>query len=148
MAHEPADAELQAARDEAIRIAHVVVEALPARVALDTAWLYGSGATGRLRKDSDLDIGLLLQGSVSAWELAKLAAEFEPLAGRPLQLVDLDAAGPILARQVLAKGVLVLDAKPARRHHFLMRTMTAYADLKHARAPVEAALRARLRREG
>lgn len=148
MAHEPSDAELQAARDEAMRIAGRVVEALAARVAIDTAWLYGSGATGRLRKDSDLDIGLLLQGSVSVWELAGLAADLEPLAGRPLQLVDLDAAGPILARQVLAKGVLLLDAKPARRHAFLMRTLTDYADLKHARAPVEAALRARLRRGG
>lgn len=148
MAHEPSDADLQPVRDAAVEAAGRVVEALAARVPVDTAWLYGSGATGRMRKDSDLDIGLLLRGHVSAWVLAGLAVEFESLAGRPLQLVDLDAAGPILSRQVLAKGVLLLDALPARRHAFLMRTLTDYADLKHARAPAEAALRARLRRGG
>jgi len=145
MAAEPVDPVLEAARDEAVRLARRVVDALAVRVEVDTAWLYGSGATGRLRRDSDLDIGVLVRGEVSALDLACLAAELAPLAGRPLQFVDLDAAGPILARQVLGKGVLILDARPARRHAFLMRVLTDYADLKHARAPAEAALRQRLR---
>lgn len=133
-------------RRQALARGSAVVDAVAATLPVTTAWLFGSGAVGRLRADSDLDLGLLFAQRVDPAALAALAAELEALAGRTVQLVDLVRAGPIIGRQVLAHGVLLRDAAPARRHAFTMRILTDYADLKAARAPAELALRERFSR--
>ena len=102
--------------DETLARATAVIDALAASLPLTTAWLFGSGAAGRLRPDSDLDLGLLFAAPVDPSTLAALSADVAAIAGRPVQLVDLGRAGPIVGRQVLEYGVLLRDDEPKRRH--------------------------------
>ena len=139
----PGDPQLSSA-ESAAALARTVVQTAATLLPIATAGLYGSGAQGRLRGDSDLDIGLLLSQPVSPLDLAAVAAELEGLANRPVQLVDLATASPILGHQVVAHGVLLLDRQPRRRHEWLMRTMSDYFDLKMTRKSGEEALRQRL----
>jgi predicted nucleotidyltransferase len=129
-------------RKAATELAQAVVQALDWPVA--AAWLFGSGAQGRLRTSSDLDIALLLERPVPALELAAKAVELETLAERRVQFVQLGEATTILAHQVLTYGILLVDRQPRRRHEYVMRAMTDYLDLKLLRRSGEAALCRRL----
>jgi predicted nucleotidyltransferase len=132
---------IAAARAAAKSVAEAVAQRLP----VSAAWLFGSGAVGRLTPDSDLDVGLLLHQAPDALALATMAAELSGLVGRPVQLVDLRRAGPILGRQVLQHGILVLDNEPASRMTWQAHVLVDYDDLKHMRRPLEQALVRRLR---
>jgi len=91
---------------------------LDERVGVDCVWVYGSEASGRARPDSDLDVAVLARKRLSSAEMSDLRADAEVLAGRPVDLVDLDQASPILAFQVLKHGRLVVDRNPSRRYRF------------------------------
>ena len=131
--------------DAALAVALRVAEQVALRWPVAAAWLFGSGAAARLTETSDLDVALLLLRPADPLQLATLAAELSGLAGRPVQLVDIAHAGPILGRQVLQHGVLVLDARPAHRLHWQARVLCDYDDLKYMRRPLEDALLQRLR---
>jgi len=63
--------------------------------------LFGSGAQGKLRPDSDLDIAVAAQHELSADEKLELMSDLSAHLRREVDLVDLNAvAGPIL-KQVL-----------------------------------------------
>ena len=64
--------------------------------------------------------------------------------GVAVDLIDLDAASPVLAMQVLRHGRAVRVNDSRRVAWLTMRVITDYADLRIARAPIEAAMRARL----
>lgn len=133
-------------RKAATELARAVVQELEWPMA--AAWLFGSGAQGRLRPSSDLDIALLLERPVPALELAAKAVDLETLAGRRVQFVQLTDATTILAHQVLMHGILLVDRQPRRRHEYVMRAMTDYLDLKLLRRSGEEALRRRLAHGG
>ena len=86
---------------------------------------------------------MLLRRPPARLELATVAVELSTLASAVVDLVDLDAASPVLAMQVLRHGRLVATGSSGRIASFVMRTVTDYADLQRVRAPIEAALRAR-----
>ncbi len=114
--------------------------ALAEREGLAAVFLFGSWARGRQRPDSDVDLALLGTAALDPLALFDWAAGLESILGRPVDLVDLRSASPILARQVLRHGSCVVRKDPRSVQEFIARTLTDYEDLKRARAPVERAL--------
>lgn len=102
--------------------------------------LYGSAASGQLRPDSDIDIGVLLDGPADPFELAALRTDAEALLGRDVDLVVLDIASPILAMEVLRQHRVMVNHRPQLLENFIIKTLGAYFDLKRVRQPIEAAL--------
>jgi len=129
-------------------VADTALEALSAaldrRFGLDALWVFGSEARGAAGPRSDLDLAALFRRRPSALELLEARAELAPLAGRELDLVDLDRTTPVLAMQVMRLGRLVVDRNPRRRHAFLARLLGRYDDVRRLTAPIERRIAERL----
>jgi len=113
---------------------------LEGRFPLSALWLFGSEARGQARRDSDVDLAILFPRPILADQLLVARLDLEALLGRSVDLIDLRRASPILGRQVLRDGRLLLDRDPADRHVFAMLLPSRYTDLKIARGAVEKAL--------
>ena len=113
-----------AAAVEAIRTA------LPNVVAV---FRFGSTAAGVDRPDSDVDLAVLASAPVPALTRFDLQEQIASLLRRPVDLVDLKTASTVMAMQVLANGLLLLDAAPEVRGAFEDRVFSAYASLNEER---------------
>jgi predicted nucleotidyltransferase len=97
------------------------------------AWVFGSVARGTARADSDIDFGVLLtergaEKSLAPRWLGDLASRLETATGRTVDLVMVEAQGPILRHRILKEGVLVFDANRERRIDFESDTISRYLD--------------------
>jgi predicted nucleotidyltransferase len=117
-----------------------VVALLDERFGLDALLVFGSEATGTGRRDSDLDLAALLRRRPDALELLDAQTTLEEIVGRDVDLVDLAAASPILARQVLRSGRCVFGASAPALALFEATLPGRYEDLKRVRAEAESAL--------
>lgn len=103
---------------------------------LACAWLFGSVARGDDGPASDLDVGLVFRrrGATARDHyrlLGDLASRLEESSGgRPVDLVVLEAQGPIFCHRVLSEGRLVYDADPDRRADFVSDTISRYLDFR------------------
>jgi len=113
---------------------------LDRRYGVDTLWLFGSWARGTARPESDVDLGVLFARPPTTRERFEAAVDLGGLLGRDVDLIDLDQAPPVLARQVLRHGRLRVDRNPARRAAFFSRVVSLYDDLKIVRREAERAL--------
>ena len=70
------------------------------------AYLLGSAARDALRPESDLDIAVMPADGYhfTALELAELAAQLTPLAGRPVDIGLISPANLVYARQAILTG--------------------------------------------
>lgn len=76
-------------------------DALASETDVRSAWLFGSAAKGSARQDSDLDVAVWMQGECSFERLARLASKLEGATGRPVDLVVLNGANPLVARDAI-----------------------------------------------
>lgn len=98
------------------------------------AYVFGSVATGRARKDSDVDVAVLLGRPLSAsralsYRLKLMADLGSALHRSDVDLVLLNDASPLLAHRVLSKGRLVFERSRSARVRFQVRTASRYADV-------------------
>jgi len=117
-----------------------VVAQLEERFGLDALFVFGSQAAGTQHRDSDLDLAALLRRRPGTLELLDVQTELEGITGRAVDLVDLGAASPILARQVLRSGRCVFGSSAPALAHFEAALPSRYEDLKRVRAEAESAL--------
>ena len=117
-----------------------VVALLEGRFPLSALWLFGSQARGEARGDSDVDLAALFSRPVPSEAVLAARLDLFSLLGREVDLVDLRRASPILGRQILRDGRLLLDRDPVDRHVFAMLLPSRYVDLKISRAAAERAL--------
>ncbi|MFY9345391.1 MAG: nucleotidyltransferase domain-containing protein [Planctomycetota bacterium] len=120
------------------------------------AWLFGSAARNELRRDSDVDVGILLRDPQATGVdeyalLGELTARLEvATAPRPVDVVLLEHQGPVFAHQALIDGFLILEADRDRRAAFEATTVMRGIDFRPtweiARNGQREGLRARLRR--
>lgn len=103
--------------------------------------VFGSGAAGRLHASSDVDLAVLAGGPPpDAFRVASLRVELAALLQREVDVVILDAASPVLAMEVLRHHRVLRNRQPEVLERFIVRTLSAYFDLKQVRRPIEAAL--------
>ena len=107
-------------------------------------WLFGSHADGRATAVSDIDLAVLFTRRPTAAERLELQADLAQQLAKPVDLIDLDAASPVLAMQVLRHGRLLLDRNPRRRIAFTSTLPSRYEDVRRLRAPIERMIAARM----
>lgn len=114
-----------------------LLDLLDRRFGVECLWVFGSEASGRTHPESDVDVAALFARSPSVVELAEARADGAALIDRPVDLVDLDRASPILAYQVLKHGRLVTDRNSSRRYRFTAGVPARREDVLHMRRPIE-----------
>ncbi len=109
---------------------------------ITAVYLFGSTTQDRLTPFSDVDVAVLYQWDKLPGIRQKLADQgaLSEQLGREVDLVTLNAASPILGRQVLKYGKLLLNRNPRAVNEFFVQTFNAYFDLKYSRREIEANL--------
>src|SRR4030067_1492674 len=75
--------------------------------ALRRALIFGSLAKGRARSDSDVDVAVAADRPLDIGTKMRLIEQLAVLTGRPIDLVDLQAADGLILKQVLVEGRLL-----------------------------------------
>ena len=135
--------------DDRAQLLRAIATALAPVEEVRAALLFGSRASGRARKDSDIDVAVLLSPEVAgsagkdALErlIAALAAE---LAADRVDVVILNTAPPALAFQVLKHGLVAFERDRRDLHRFRVHTYDVHADYAHVERLFRAAVRRRL----
>lgn len=116
--------------------AAALAEALRSYAAIDGAWVFGSAAQGRMRPDSDVDLGVLFRD-----DAARARYLADPLlllgalciaAGRAVHLIDVATAPIALRLQIARHGVAVIDDDPGRTRRWRVDTLVAWCDFEPA----------------
>ena len=81
-----------------------VAKRLSAAPDVSLAIVFGSTVTGKLRADSDIDIGIVARAPLTSARRRELVALLADATGRPVDLVDLRTAGVPVTRAVLRSG--------------------------------------------
>ena len=96
-------------------------------------YLFGSHATGRQRKRSDLDLGVLFNKDIDGFKRVDLETELSNLLRKDVDLIDMGKSSPFLRHQIYKYGKKVyLDGTD---FPFLFRadSIRDYLDTNHLR---------------
>ena len=104
------------------------------------AYVFGSFGSPYFREESDLDVAVDFGAPLDPEVFLELSGSLSEAAGRNTDLLDLRRADPVIAMQVLKTGSVLLAHDPKALAAFQMTTLTAYADQRLDRRPVERAL--------
>ena len=93
------------------------------------AILFGSGATGQLRPTSDVDVAVRFASGrkPEGWNWGALIAALESVAGRRVDLVDLETSTSTVLQFEIAKGVL-LKGQPNELVAFKVRAFRGWRE--------------------
>ncbi len=116
-------------------------EALDTEPAVSLAYLFGSYVRGDEGPASDIDVALWLTDDVDLLDLGTLGERLSAAMGRQVDVADLRSAPPLLCRQVVAEGELLLVRDPLFRFDFEMEAVRRYEDTKPLRALQQQLLR-------
>ncbi|HXU31160.1 MAG TPA: nucleotidyltransferase domain-containing protein [Thermoanaerobaculia bacterium] len=113
---------------------------------LALAVVFGSLARGALRRGSDVDIGLIVDENSPEVRL-RLEVDFGRAAGRPVDLIFLDQAPPLLRFEIAREGQVLLERRPYLWADFKAKAMRDWWDWAPYARRIQAAAVARLRAE-
>jgi predicted nucleotidyltransferase len=113
---------------------------LEQRPGVRLAYLFGSAARGTARPSSDVDVAVLAYPGV---DLDELAAALEKASERHVDLVDLRVAPPLLLREIVRDGIVLVARDDGERAAFELRALCTYLDTGHLRQVQHAYLRDR-----
>lgn len=119
-------------------VAAALAEALAGSEAPDvaSAYLFGSTAAGRAHRESDVDIGVLLRWSShptggQRFDVGiRLAGALQGRLARPVDLVVLNDAPPLLGRHVVTHGQRLLCRDARADHDYVRDVQLRAADLE------------------
>ena len=117
---------------------------LPSGSATLAAYLFGSGASGALRDDSDVDLAVLARREFDPVALFDAAQRIAAVLRRDVDLVDLCRASTVMRAQVIANGRRLTPAS-TEVETFEMLALSDYARLVEERRPVILAMQERYR---
>lgn len=106
-------------------------------------YLFGSGASGDMRADSDVDLAVFAGRPIARAHLLEVQERAAAALRRDVDLIDLAAAPTILQAQAMFEGKLVAAADPDAIAFFEVRVLREYQDLKARRVEIEADIVAR-----
>ena len=106
--------------------------------AIEAAYLLGSGATGSLRPDSDIDVAVLpsLPAGLSLVDRRALSAELATIFGRAVDLGVMSTANVVYAKEAITTGRRMFERDHRTTARFAMLVFSMYADLQEARREV------------
>lgn len=97
------------------------------------AYLFGSAARGTATARSDVDVALIFAKDLSPearlMRLAELNAKLERALGRRVDVVDSEAAHPVLQHQILVDGAVLIERDHNRRVSFEVISRRVYFDM-------------------
>lgn len=104
-------------------------EACSREEAILAAYLFGSGATGRMRATSDIDVAVWVAPEhEDNFPFLAFAAALDRQCRRSVDLVLLNRAGELLKYQVRRYGRLIFERDPRRRKQFEVSSRKRFED--------------------
>lgn len=101
---------------------------------LDLIVLFGSSATGKTHKGSDVDIAVKAEKKLDILELAKIQLAFSEALGRgDVEVVDIRSASPLLLRQLTEQGQALYAKDPDDFARLRMYAFKIYVETKPLR---------------
>ena len=100
------------------------------RKQIAAVYLFGSTATGRARRGSDLDLAIVTKKAISGRKRIRLEADFSNRLRRDVDLVVFGQAAPLLQHQILKYGQLVCENDPAERVRQEVLARAEYLDTR------------------
>ena len=94
---------------------------------------FGSSVSGERSPESDIDLAVLATTPLDPLLRFDLQERLASTLSQNVDLVDLRAASPVMAIQVIGKGRLILDEDAAARGRFEDLTYSVYARLNEER---------------
>lgn len=91
--------------------------------------LFGSQATGYTHKESDIDIAYVSEKHLSYEDEIRLDSDLTGVFKKDeISLVDLNRASPLLAKQIVSKGIVLYEKKKYIFSDFYIRSLRMYAE--------------------
>ncbi|EWH08181.1 DNA polymerase beta domain-containing protein [Catenovulum agarivorans DS-2] len=107
----------------------LIKEILKQQPGLELAILYGSAATGKMRLDSDIDIAVQFSQPLNAHQKMVLASQLEKQLNRTIDLTDLSNLNGTILKQVLTKGVVIVENVKGTKEKLIRRMIYNQADM-------------------
>ncbi|MCG8530711.1 MAG: nucleotidyltransferase domain-containing protein [Desulfovibrionales bacterium] len=107
-----------------------VSDVLAAYPEIQLGVVFGSAVSGTMRADSDVDVAVLGQESLSLSLRLELITELSLAVGREVDVVDLYSAHGVILRQVLTKGIAVLERTKRGRAALMKRMLFDQSDME------------------
>lgn len=126
--------------DDTVGALRGVLEAQPE---VRLAYLFGSTARGEATARSDLDVAVLAPALGCDAEM-RLRETLSSAAGRSVDLVLLGEAPPLLCREIIREGVVLLCRAEDEQAGFELSAIMRYLDTRHLRELQYAYLRGRV----
>jgi predicted nucleotidyltransferase len=96
--------------------------------AVSGVWIFGSVARGEERPDSDVDLAVLCEPALGLDERAAVMDQVGRVVGRDVDVIDLAAAPPALAWEILTTGHLLVERDEAHVERFVRGARYAAED--------------------
>ena len=106
-----------------------VRDALLGQPDIEFACVFGSFADGRQTPASDIDVAVAAQAPIGAQRRLELIDAIASAAGRPVDLVDLHRAGPLVLTQALTRGKRIVKRDSSVLARLLVKMWYLNADL-------------------
>lgn len=118
-----------------------LVQTINAHVNAHFIILFGSGATGNMTEDSDLDIAYLSDRILSSYDRFLLAGQLARIAGREVDLVDIKQIDTIFTMQIFTEGQVIDCQNQNELTRQQIRAYSMYAAFAEERAPIVQAIK-------
>jgi predicted nucleotidyltransferase len=99
-------------------------------------YVFGSFGTTRQHPSSDLDLAILAAVPLPPMRCFELASELSERMGCPVDLINLQQASTVMAKEVIRTGTLIHGEHHPARDLFEMQTLSDYARLNEERSAV------------
>ncbi len=117
-------------------IENIIVQFLSKKVSPILIILFGSRVTGRINKESDIDIAFLSEKEIDKYEIFLIAQELAALVNIEVDLIDLSKASTVFQAQIIHKGKTIFCKDQQVKAEFELKTFKMYAKLNEERAPI------------
>lgn len=99
-------------------------------------YLFGSFQKGQMRKDSDIDIAILLDGAldnITRWEISCILTD---KLDKDVDLINLRDASTVMKAQIVTRGKCIYESDKKKRDLFEMYSLSDYARLNEERKEI------------